>query len=261
MAEMLFLEGAPNFRDFGGYPTQDGGRVKRGTLFRSSSMSRLTDADRNHVIALGIKAVCDLRTEAEVRRHPVAWDELGDANVYYSSKANTKKLLGTLMAMGDVGEARWRQGLGEFYDRLVEIYSEEYTAYFSMLDEGDYPVLVNCSAGKDRTGLACAITLTLLQVPLEHVVQDYMESNRRLKDNPAFLEMLSQHVSEDFKRLPDYAKDVLLGVDADALSAALNNLKKKYGSVEGYAEQKLGLSAERLQKIRDHLVIYENAID
>ncbi len=64
------LEGAFNFRDFGGYKIQNGTKIKTGLLYRSESLARLTNNDLKVIESLGIKVVCDLRADDEVRKEP-----------------------------------------------------------------------------------------------------------------------------------------------------------------------------------------------
>ena len=59
------LEGAANFRDLGGYRTADGRSVRWGTLFRSDALSELTPGDVKTVQGLGLRLVCDFRSDPE----------------------------------------------------------------------------------------------------------------------------------------------------------------------------------------------------
>ena len=68
--QRLPLSGAVNFRDLGGYRTEDGRQVKRGLVFRSDHLSRLTAEDQQILRRLRFKVVCDLRTALEQQRHP-----------------------------------------------------------------------------------------------------------------------------------------------------------------------------------------------
>ena len=59
------MPGQPNFRDIGGYRTQDGRSVKWGEVYRSGELPRLTDADVEQLAALDIQTVVDFLTEDE----------------------------------------------------------------------------------------------------------------------------------------------------------------------------------------------------
>ncbi len=60
------LDEAVNFRDLGGYPTADGGRVRWRLVFRADGLTRLSPTDLQVVASLGVGTVLDLRTTGEV---------------------------------------------------------------------------------------------------------------------------------------------------------------------------------------------------
>lgn len=70
---ILTLEGVRNFRDFGGYDTADGGRVRPGMLYRSAHFAEATDADIEKIRALGIATSCDLRRPEERKQQSNRW--------------------------------------------------------------------------------------------------------------------------------------------------------------------------------------------
>jgi len=69
----LRLRGLPNFRDFGGYPTQDGRRVREGVLYRSQAFAGATEGDLEHLARLDIRLVCDLRSALERQSAQDRW--------------------------------------------------------------------------------------------------------------------------------------------------------------------------------------------
>ena len=75
---MLQLESSCNFRDIGGYLTQDGRQVKRGMLFRSGVMAYFSEQDKQRIATLGIKVICDLRRSDERIDEPTAWPNIED---------------------------------------------------------------------------------------------------------------------------------------------------------------------------------------
>jgi protein-tyrosine phosphatase len=159
------LAGASNFRDFGGYPTQAGGAVRWGRLWRSDRLSELTAADHSRLAPLGIRHVYDLRRPSEVAAAPTNWagpgapvllhrplflDETGPS-VFHRIAENEA-------ARHDAGLSR--QIMAQLYARLVSeagalaIYRE----MFAHLAEPEAaPAPFHGSAGKDRTGVTCAL--------------------------------------------------------------------------------------------------------
>ena len=75
------MQGIHNFRDYGGYETGDGGRVRTGLLYRSGQHVEAEDDDLAALDALGIKTVIDLRGISERERNPCRRSEAFDAAV------------------------------------------------------------------------------------------------------------------------------------------------------------------------------------
>jgi protein-tyrosine phosphatase len=67
------LKGAPNFRDLGGYTSADGRRVRRGKMFRSEGLHQLKTDDYVALHDLGIRLICDLRSDVEREKKPTVW--------------------------------------------------------------------------------------------------------------------------------------------------------------------------------------------
>jgi len=249
MTDFTMLTGARNFRDLGGLPAAGGRRVRYGRIYRSSSLARLTDDDVNTIEQLGLRTVIDLRTKAERLRGPSRWG-LGVANLVESPKRDTADMLASLL---DAGEVAWRDRFSDFYARIPELYADEYSKMFRALASGNTPLLVNCSAGKDRTGVAVMLVLVTLGVDHESAISDYLLSAERLRGDPGFADMLSTTVAEGFGRLPPEARAVMLGADRAHIETALQAIRDDFGSVPNYLIHRLALSADAIEAMRHHL--------
>ncbi|HYP57995.1 MAG TPA: tyrosine-protein phosphatase [Beijerinckia sp.] len=246
------LTGAANFRDLGGILTVDGRRIRSGMIYRSNSFSRLTEEDIAVVERLGLKTIIDLRTYAERSRSPSRW--INDlVNVVSSGKLDTEMMLAPIFEAGDGDEVEWRRRFSEFFAQIPDLYADEFAAMFGALAEGKTPLLVNCSAGKDRTGVAALLILLAVGVDREVAIADYLLSEERLQNDPAFVEMLSATVHDGFSRLPPYARAVMLGTHRQHADAVIGTIGANYGSVEGYLIRRLGFSSEALLLMRERL--------
>jgi protein-tyrosine phosphatase len=246
------LSGARNFRDIGGLPTTKGRRVRYGKIYRSGSLARVTDGDLKAIERLGLRTVVDLRTETERSRGPSRWAS-SEVNVIESPKRDTADMLAGLLATGDSGHPAWRDRFSAFYASIPELYAGEYSKMFQAIAAGDTPLLVNCSAGKDRTGVAIMFILVALGADHESAISDYMLSEERLRDDPGFTDMLSTMVLEDFNQLSPPARTVMLGTDRAHIEAALQAVAGAYGSVSNYLTERLGMTADALAFMRRHL--------
>ena len=245
----------PNLRDLGGWPIPDG-HVRYGLLFRSAEFSDLRGDDAAAFARLGIRTVYDLRTQAERAKQPsqvppgteyVVLDILKD-----SSQAGAAQLLAVL---GDPKAAEAMLGGGKALALFEESYREivslpsalvGYRQFFSAIaGEEHTPAVFHCTTGKDRTGWAAASTLLLLGVSTDDVFADYLLTNDQLL--PAL-----QPVLDQFRSIggdPDLLKPVV-GVRKEYLETALDEMQKRYKTIDGYFSQGLGLDAATIGKLR-----------
>jgi len=258
MLRITALEGACNFRDFGGYATTDGRRVRWGRLFRSGVMHRFTAADRQQVAGLGVRVVCDLRRPDERERQPdpdfgpavarLAWDDSHDGGfgrllpeAASITPAMARKLMIRHYADMPTRLARHTQG---FLRALAQ-------------DSGA-PAIVHCTAGKDRTGFVAGLLLEALGVPRATVLEDYLLTNdavdlrAQLRDDETGLGIPQgrQYLDE----LPDDALAAVLVADADYLLAAFATIDATYGSVQRYLQEATGIDERAQARLSDVLL-------
>lgn len=244
----LHLPSIANLRDIGGYRTADGRWVKMGLLFRSDQLDRVSDADLKALERLGLRLVADLRTESERAREP---DRLpgGSQPLILDVAADSGGSLGGDMrkAMAAIAEGKGVELLTAANRDFVALGSAR-RAYATLLGQLDgTPVLYHCTAGKDRTGWASAVILTLLGVPRETVMADYLVSNAYLQSkNDRAKEMLAKSNSV----IDPAHLDAVMTVRASYLEAAFDEVQKRYGSFDAYARSGFGLSDEDVRSLR-----------
>ena len=188
----LHLASAPNLRDIGGYRTSDGKWVKVGLLYRSDGLDVLTDADNAALQAIGVKLVCDLRTDEERTSKPDK--EIAGSTNEHINIIGEDELVGQITAAitgGDTAAQEKFLGDGKAEQLLVDggraLVSDanplaQYKVFFDRIEDPDnLPTVMHCSAGKDRTGWASAAVLTALGVPKATVMEDYLASNEYLE--------------------------------------------------------------------------------
>jgi protein-tyrosine phosphatase len=232
----IALQGASNLRDLGGWPTLDGRRVKRGLLYRAPALIRLTAEDEQTIAALGLRTVCDLRGVRESAANPVI---LGDANrvalaIEPSVGAGLKDILRTGQISGHMSAEDMFDLLREAYEAYALISHVQYRQVFALMLAPDaLPLLLHCSAGKDRTGFGSALILTALGVAWDDVLADYLLTNAQWR----------REIAGSFD-LPHAVKDVLFGAHPQLLEAAFEAARGAFGSIDAYLEQAIGLDAD-----------------
>ena len=251
---LLPLEGGSNFRDLGGYRTADGQTVARGMLFRSGAMTGLTDADMAYLDGFGIKTIVDLRSDEEISLYPNHWAAKHRIEVVTGDYS-----FAAMMSGEDSGE---RPAMGELYPRLLESIGPQIKTYFDeALGEGA-PMVVNCSAGQDRTGIVSALMLLLLGVPEPTVIEDYLLSTdfRRPAIEDGGVDLAHAAKTNAFAAMmleyrkamphPDRANPLVTTDGVPYLAFVIDRIRDEYGSVEAYAEKELGIDAEDLAALR-----------
>lgn len=255
------LQGIFNFRDFGGWPTKDGGAVKRGLLFRSAHHASATPADLERLGELGVELVVDLRKPPERRRDPSRRPEGFTGRVLQHEpgpEAQAEALAPHLefLAHPEASPAWLRERMVAGYRNYPfdPVYSALYRDYFQALAEVDGPVLVHCHAGKDRTGVLCALTLHALGVERAAIYEDYLTTNRTNRAD-ARLAPLMRAFERDHGRPadPEMLRHVM-AADAGYLDAAFAEMEARHGDVDAYLEAVLGVTPAIRDELRARLV-------
>ena len=258
--EQIPVATLPNLRDIGGYDAADGATVGRGRLYRSVLLGRLNDEDLQTVSGLGLSTVFDFRTSAEFEATPdrdvgaravnldVLADRTGVGPASLLARMDDPAAISAALSDG-----QGAQMMREAYRDLIELPSanRSFASFFTAVaDSESLPALFHCTTGKDRTGWAAAATLTFLGVSRENVYHDNLLTNRQLL--PALQPIFDQF--ESVGGNPDDLRPVL-SVDRSYLDTAMNLMREKHGSIEGYMREGLGLDGEILDALRARLLV------
>jgi protein-tyrosine phosphatase len=228
-ARHLNLAGASNFRDLGGYPARDGRIVRWRQIFRSNHLGHLTAADIGVLRPLGLKSAFDFRgteerTEAACGLPEIAVHSLPvEPTVVASLRA--RRANGTALSTADALDV-----MRDSYRSYAHQNTPRFRSLFAHLLEDRAPLVIHCTAGKDRTGFACALILHALGVSKDLIAEDYLLTNRFYRRDPS--------VSSD---LPEDVRQVLGSVQSSFLAAAFDAISADYGDLDGYLSRGLGL--------------------
>src|SRR5215471_4005016 len=172
------LQGGSNFRDLGGHRTADGRTVRRSTVFRSAHLGGLTDQDRQQLGTLGVRTIVDLRGVSEAAETPHLIDGLSCKVVGAHIEPQLGEKLRTAIDDGTATPFVVMQFLTDHYRDYPRRCAPGFRTLFTTLSDGrQRPLVFHCTAGKDRTGFASALLLTLLGVSWETVIGDYLRTN------------------------------------------------------------------------------------
>lgn len=260
-AKEILLEAAPNFRDLGGYPTQDGRRVRRGRLYRSELLFGLDERDLQTLAGLDIGLVCDLRSPGERRKLSNEWPadrpyETLALDIGSELSAVQPDKWSRKLADPAFDAQRAHAALAENYRRMPASYARDLRALFERLSLDDArPTLVHCAAGKDRTGFVCAMLLSALGVTHDDIVEDYLATRGRYTYERLIGTRLLTVLHVD--HLPPHAESalrVLASVHPEFLEAALERVHTDFGGVDRYLENACALTPQRREALRASLL-------
>lgn len=249
---LLPLDGAFNLRDLGGYPTLSGGHVRTGRLFRSGTMALLTEGDGQRLADLGITTVCDFRRQDERALEPTRWAVAHGVHVIARDYPESSGVLLDLLKQPDADAAAMRQAMINLYREIPYDHVPSYKSMFDRLLDGQVPLLFNCSAGKDRTGVAAALILHALDVPRDLIFQDYL-----LTANYADFNRLLHRRKGVIAKLALTSPDIVapvLEVDRAYLQSLFDALESRHGDVDTYLSEMLGVRGTERARLRALLV-------
>ena len=251
---MIALEGGRNFRDVGGYRTTDGQQVRWGRLYRAGSLGNLTSAGMTKLQGMGIRGIIDLGTTDERRRDGSNWLAMAGLGYWthdYQLGGDSGAFALKLQNPAALKASDVRAMMIGGYRVLPKVLAPQYRELFARLSApGKGAVVVNCTAGKDRTGIATALVLTALGVPYATVREDFLLSNNALG-----MQGLSGTISPYLAKLQPDVVQPLVGVEGEYLDAAFDQLRKDYGSVENYLAQELGIGPAQLAVLKRRMLV------
>jgi protein-tyrosine phosphatase len=240
-----------NFRDLGGLPTRIGGQLRHGILFRSEGPKNFAPAQREVLRAIGFRAIFDLRSEGERSETPHDWQGTDcvwlHCDMNNDLRAADKTEWDRLRDSDDatVGIAVMSQN----YAAMPAALMAHWLPMANALLSGATPAMINCTAGKDRTGVAVALLLDLAGVPREAILVDYQKS-AVFGRNMEIAGSLERGFMESFGFVPGRPIiDALVGVKAEFLEAAMNETVARWGGIQAYFEAS-GLDGATQDRLR-----------
>jgi protein-tyrosine phosphatase len=229
----LKLEGASNFRDVGGYPAADGRTTSWRRIFRSNHLGHLTEADIEIVRGLGVTRAFDFRGTEE---RTAAACKVEEVKVHsLPIEPTVVAALRARLQARALSSADALDIMRESYRGYVRLNTHSFRELFAQILKDNAPLVIHCTAGKDRTGFACALVLHALGVPDQVISDDYLLTNRFYRRDP--------NASPD---LPDEVRQAIGSVESSFLAAGFEAVRADYGGLENYFRDGLGLgTAER----------------
>jgi protein-tyrosine phosphatase len=241
------LDGCFNFRDLGGYPAAGGRTVRRGLVYRSDALHRLSARGTDAFRALTIATAIDLRAPAELARH--AWQPPPEW---------PGQLLRVPLRQAIPDWASYPGGQlddpGFAAQHYVETTERGHAAIRKVVetlaDPSRLPAVFHCAAGKDRTGIIAALTLALLGVPAERIADDYALSDIATQRWEA---SIAAGTPDDTQTSWAYVPPAMLTAERSTMTAFLRQLMMIHGTPDRFAAT-IGITSQALRGLRENLL-------
>jgi protein tyrosine/serine phosphatase len=244
----LVWDGCLNVRDLGGHRTSDGGETKFGAIVRSDSVSQLTEAGWQALVAHGVRTVVDLRGDHEREEDPPRELPVDVVHVPFMEASEEEwneiapEIEAASAAAPDVATST-RDVYVIFLERFKANVAAGVRAVARAQEGG---VVVHCAGGKDRTGLLTALLLHVVGVSEQEIAADYALSEERLRPrHEAWFEAAESE--EELVRLQRIAQ-----TPAGSMLGVFHELERLYGSVDDYLLS-ARVEEEDLERVRSRL--------
>lgn len=249
----LELQGPVNFRDLGGYETTDGHTIRWSRVYRSDSLESLTPSDVARLEELGVRFVCDMRRDEERATAPSR--VLGHRSIRIEHlpvggiAAETKSMAARMMR-GEIPEVGVDTMAG-VYVTILDLHPDSFGSVVARAADPDsLPMVVHCTAGKDRTGVACALILGALGVDDETIAADYeLSTEFHSRAKIAQVRPQLEAVGIEFAKVEAY-----WSAPRAVMASALEQIRGRWGSVTDYLLGPAGLTPATLDSLRANLL-------
>ncbi|MEX1669363.1 tyrosine-protein phosphatase [Zhongshania guokunii] len=258
----LTFDNMHNFRELGGYTTTDGMQIKWGMVYRADKLAGLSEQDQYFLERLKLRKIIDFRSDEERFEAPhtlLANSAIEIAPHPVTVEAAQIEKVTARLVEENVNAEDMALFLIEANREMIERFTPVYKKWLhSLLEDGSFPQVFHCTAGKDRTGLAAALLMRILGVPNELIMQDYLATNHYTAKR---VERIVHHVIET--TLHQINQDVvrtLFKVQTRFLNEAFLTIDEEYGDFATYLETGLGFGEAQCARLRELLLEPQQAI-
>ena len=283
------LQGVKNARGLGGIETADGKRIRNRCLIKCGQLCGATQQDIEVLRdQYGVKLIVDLRTQMERIKfpdpeikgianiwNPIFKEDIQGAGVFTpGEKEILEKYLKALFILNH----RWEK-MGETENAAVEavremiqkekfdpdaymariyhkfvnnqVIQKQIKQFFSLLvNRRGGAVLWHCGAGKDRSGICCALLLYALGVPKEQIVDYYASVEESSEDTVDYiLEKLFPEKVPGNREYQELARKIF-GVKNCYIEAFFDAIEKDYISVDNYLQKAVELHVDNIVRLK-----------
>lgn len=246
------MEKVYNLRELGGIEAADGRRVKDGIFYRSANLNYATACDIEEIKRMNLKAIFDFRDSNETDNYNI-YSVLNVEHCSVPIAINSARIcnLQHNRTLRNALKTLHKEDMRIAY-RNMPFNNSSYKKMIDYIRQNKTPILFHCNVGKDRTGVAAAIILTLLGVDREHIIKDYIESK---KVEPFIISFITSKINFLVRNRIKKSMMAVLIADVSYIEAALDAILNKYGSYEEYFKVEYDIDSNELVEIREKYLV------
>ncbi|MEG1617086.1 MAG: tyrosine-protein phosphatase [Bacteroidales bacterium] len=236
------LEMVENFRDMGGYLNNDHQTLKWGKLYRSGNIDSIRGVNAKRIEKMRVRTLLDFRMNPFITEAP---KETGIPHYENLPIRTTRQ-----NALPLILQKKFKRGDAVIYMQdvsreMILISGDSFKRMFEILsEEKNYPVILSCKYGNLQTSIAAALVLYALDVPEQSIIDDYLLSNRYF--NMRKLAVIAYDLPLEYQ---DAITSMIIS-DERYLMTAIDVVKRKYGSVNEYLKEELGVDEAYKNKLK-----------
>lgn len=246
-ARSVSMDSVQNLRDMGGYYNINHKMTRWGKVYRSGDLSRMTSSDSLRLSKLGIKTIIDLRSNQEIAMFPLRLEEPVVVPIPLTVGSSTE--IEPFLRFGRIRKGDAIIHMQDVYLKFISDNHEAFAEAFSyFLDKDNYPILFNCTLGKDATGFMAAMLLSALQMSEQTILSDYLASNDYI--------LVNRYASLARSHNPDTqeAITILLSANESFMNPIFLKIRRDYGSMDNFLSSALELTDKDREKLKDILL-------
>ena len=242
---MILIESVSNFRD-----VSVGSKMKKNLLFRCAKLSTLNDRDICVLENLNPHAIIDFRDPKEIKKAPDNLSaKLLKKYINLPISASTLSRMAAQKEIDGDSVESYEKVMEDSYRMYINNHKVVWTKFFEiLLKSKKLPIIFHCSAGKDRTGIASFMIQSIFKNPMDLIFENYLISNDLLTIKAAIAEQSTSSSNQD-SLVTKNMLTTLGKVQQSYLNAAIDEIDKKYSSLENYFISQLGLKVNDIQKL------------
>jgi protein-tyrosine phosphatase len=239
-----------NFRDFGGYYNEENLQTRWGKLYRSSSLSYATTMDMKFLCdALGIKTVIDFSADTGKNFYRYRANQIFNlplrenphSTVFFGDKILSKKMRKNDIIISQQDNLSFvMEHNADYFEQLFDILS----------NKKNYPVVMSCALGKDKTGVVAALVLAALNVDREQIISDFLLSNQLINYDLILPKSEIYFADDDVQE----TMTAMLSSHQKVITYILDQVNKQYGSMSKFLENEVKLTSQKREKLKEILL-------